>query len=278
MLDPKISNLVSRDLAKDCIVVFDEAHNIDNICIEALSVRLDRRRLHTAMQNLSTLNNMVLNMEQNDVDRLNDEYKALVQGLINSNTSASTNTNVNANASQSRPSLGIDMSAFTDTLLANPVLSDDILQQAIPGNIRKSKHFLNFLKTLIEYLKQKMSVEKVIQEETLTFISDFQKTTGMHENQLLALRFCHDRLHSLFRTLMLTDLDVYTPLVKVTTLASLVGTYSQGFKILIEPYDTRTPTIKDPILQLCCLDASIAMQPVLKKFRNVIITSGCVYF
>lgn len=28
MLDPKVAELVSRELSKDCIVVFDEAHNI----------------------------------------------------------------------------------------------------------------------------------------------------------------------------------------------------------------------------------------------------------
>jgi Rad3-related DNA helicase len=26
--------MVSRELEKECIVVFDEAHNIDNVCIE----------------------------------------------------------------------------------------------------------------------------------------------------------------------------------------------------------------------------------------------------
>ena len=27
--------MVSRELEKECVVVFDEAHNIDNVCIEA---------------------------------------------------------------------------------------------------------------------------------------------------------------------------------------------------------------------------------------------------
>lgn len=31
MLDPKISSLVSRELEQESIVVFDEAHNIDNV-------------------------------------------------------------------------------------------------------------------------------------------------------------------------------------------------------------------------------------------------------
>jgi DNA excision repair protein ERCC-2 len=31
---PQVSQMVSRELEKECIIVFDEAHNIDNVCIE----------------------------------------------------------------------------------------------------------------------------------------------------------------------------------------------------------------------------------------------------
>ena len=44
LLDPKVANMVSRELERECVVVFDEAHNIDNVCIEALSVNLSSRR------------------------------------------------------------------------------------------------------------------------------------------------------------------------------------------------------------------------------------------
>ena len=30
--------MVSRELEKECIVVFDEAHNIDNVCIEVIEL------------------------------------------------------------------------------------------------------------------------------------------------------------------------------------------------------------------------------------------------
>ena len=33
----QVSQMVSREFEKECVVVFDEAHNIDNVCIEALS-------------------------------------------------------------------------------------------------------------------------------------------------------------------------------------------------------------------------------------------------
>lgn len=32
--------MVSRELEKECVVVFDEAHNIDNVCIEVRALPL----------------------------------------------------------------------------------------------------------------------------------------------------------------------------------------------------------------------------------------------
>lgn len=42
LLDPKIAELVSKNLSPRSCVVFDEAHNIDNVCIESMSVSLVR--------------------------------------------------------------------------------------------------------------------------------------------------------------------------------------------------------------------------------------------
>lgn len=38
MLDPKVAGMVSKELERECVVVFDEAHNIDNVCIEVSRV------------------------------------------------------------------------------------------------------------------------------------------------------------------------------------------------------------------------------------------------
>ena len=34
LLDPKIAGVVSKDLPRNSVVVFDEAHNIDSVCIK----------------------------------------------------------------------------------------------------------------------------------------------------------------------------------------------------------------------------------------------------
>ncbi|KAJ1568835.1 hypothetical protein HK405_013268 [Cladochytrium tenue] len=59
ILDPKIAELVSRELSKDSIVVFDEAHNIDNVCTESLSVDLTRGILDASARSVAVLDEKI---------------------------------------------------------------------------------------------------------------------------------------------------------------------------------------------------------------------------
>ena len=52
------------------------------------------------------------------------------------------------------------------------------------------------------------------------------------------------------------------------------GRTQKGFALILEPYDERYPNIPDPVLQLSCLDASLAIAPVFERFQTVFITSG----
>jgi DNA excision repair protein ERCC-2 len=70
LLDPKIANLVSAELQKDCIVVFDECHNIDNACIEAFSLNMNRTALVEANRNLVQLEEKVRELKKTGGDRL----------------------------------------------------------------------------------------------------------------------------------------------------------------------------------------------------------------
>lgn len=55
LLDPKIAEIVSKTLPKQSVVVFDEAHNIDNVCIESMSLSLNKKLLQKAGENLGRL-------------------------------------------------------------------------------------------------------------------------------------------------------------------------------------------------------------------------------
>ena len=250
LLDPKIAERVSKELSKDCIVVFDEAHNIDNVCIESLSIDITEDSLRKATRGATNLEQKIEEMKASDEDKLQNEYAKLVEGLREA-----------------------DEDRAEDRFMANPTLPDDLLKEAVPGNIRRAEHFVAFLKRFIEYLKTRMKVLFVIQETPPSFLAHLKDLTFIERKPL---RFCAERLTSLVRTLELTNIEDYQPLQEVATFATLAATYDTGFMLILEPYETDTATVPNPILHFTCLDASIAIKPVFERFSSVIITSGTI--
>ncbi|KAI4196796.1 MAG: hypothetical protein LQ348_002239 [Seirophora lacunosa] len=250
LLDPKIAERVSKELSKDCIVVFDEAHNIDNVCIESLSIDLTEDSLRKATRGANNLERKITEMRSSDAEKLQNEYSKLVEGL--------------RDADEAR-----DENAF----MANPALPDDLLQEAVPGNIRRAEHFVAFLKRFVEYLKTRMKVLHVISETPPSFLQHLKDLTFIERKPL---RFCAERLTSLVRTLELTNIEDYQPLQEVATFATLAATYDKGFLLILEPYESDTATVPNPILHFTCLDAAIAIKPVFDRFSSVIITSGTI--
>ncbi|KAG8653860.1 general transcription and DNA repair factor IIH helicase subunit XPD isoform X2 [Manihot esculenta] len=247
LLDPKVAGIISKEMQKESVVVFDEAHNIDNVCIEALSVSVRTKTLDGASRNLSRITQEIERFKATDAGRLRAEYNRLVEGLAHRGNLA------------------------TDTWLANPALPDDILKEAVPGNIRRAEHFLHVLRRLVQYLRGRLDTENVEKESPINFVASLNTHAGIDQK---TLKFCYDRLHSLMLTLEITDTDEFLHIQTICDFATLVGTYSRGFSIIIEPFDERMPHIPDPVLQLSCHDASLAIKPVFDRFQSVVITSG----
>jgi DNA excision repair protein ERCC-2 len=151
------------------------------------------------------------------------------------------------------------------------VLPDDILEEVIPGNIRRVEHFLGLLKRFIEYLKMRLRTQYVVSESPVAFIQHLRETTYIHRKPL---RFCSERLSSLIRALELENLEEYSSLQRVCEFATLVSTYNKGFLIIMEPFNSQFSATSSPILHFCCLDSSLAIKPVFDRFGSVVITSG----
>jgi DNA excision repair protein ERCC-2 len=137
----------------------------------------------------------------------------------------------------------------------------------------------------------------VVQESPAGFLKDVQQKVCIERRPL---KFCAERLASLLRALEITDLTEYGALTvvclmiimwsrevkihffsinkQITHFATLVATYTKGFTLIIEPFDDKTPTVANPILNFSCLDASIAMRPIFTRFQSVVITSGLYFF
>lgn len=250
LLDPKIAERVSKELSKDSIIIFDEAHNIDNVCIESLSLYLTDDTLKRASRGANKLADAVDVMKAQDSEKLRNEYEKLVEGLRQN-----------------------EIARDEELFMANPVLPQDLLEEAIPGNIRKAEHFISFLKRFVEYLKTRMKVLHVISETPVSFLQHLKELTFIDRKPL---RFCSERLSLLVRTLELADVEDLNALKDVATFATLVSTYEVGFQLILEPFETEGSTVPNPILHFTCLDASIAMKPVFDRFLSVIITSGTI--
>ncbi|KIY44459.1 DNA repair helicase [Fistulina hepatica ATCC 64428] len=254
LLDPKVAEQVSKEMSKDSIVVFDEAHNIDNVCIESMSIDLTRPMLDSASRSVVKLADKIEEIKTTDAAKLQDEYAKLVEGL----QEASDET---------------DETDDSDGFMANPLLPDDLLKEAVPGNIRKAEHFVAFLKRLVEYLKTRMRVLHVVAETPLSFLQHLKDITYIERRPL---RFCSDRLQSLVKTLELARLDEYYALQKIAAFATLVSTYEKGFLLILEPFETENATVPNPVFHFVCLDPSLAIQPVFERFSSVVITSGTI--
>lgn len=61
--------------------MFDEAHNIDNVCIESLSTDITEDSLRKATRGIQKLENKITEMRDTDAKKLRDEYTQLVDGL-----------------------------------------------------------------------------------------------------------------------------------------------------------------------------------------------------
>ena len=55
LIDSGVMNVVYGKSENESIVVFDEAHNIDNICIDSLTVKVNKGVLESATRHLATI-------------------------------------------------------------------------------------------------------------------------------------------------------------------------------------------------------------------------------
>jgi DNA excision repair protein ERCC-2 len=77
--------------------------------------------------------------------------------------------------------------------------------------------------------------------------------------------------------LQVSNLDEFNSLTDVADFVTLLASYSEGiakFAIIMEPNGSSVPGAVDPVIQLACLDSSLAIAPLFKRFGSVIITSG----
>lgn len=242
LIDSGVMNVVYGKAGADSIVVFDEAHNIDNLCIDSLTVKVNKGVLESATRHLATIKNRSTQENERIIDNIGKEYETMVATL--------KDEQAKKKVQDKKDSLD--------------------LSEAIPGTIRKAEHFISFLSRILVFLKTFIKIKDVRILSSVEFLDEIEKQSMVDRK---TLSFCERRFQQLVNTLEITEVDEMSTLTMITQFMTLLATYQEGFKIILEPYQD-TSSVPDPLLQFCCLDASIALKPVLDKFKALIMTSG----
>ncbi len=254
MVDPFIYSIISEKLPEDTFVIFDEAHNIDMHCIEALSLEINRNVLEASTRALKQLETEI---EDIRVKCMGENEKKL--GNLNRDYSLFKNKQIKTIEDDSIPYY------FTPDFYQK----EERKYEFIPGNLRNSNHFISTMKRIIEFLKTKLKTAHLTTETILSFTNSIKELTYVDRK---SLQFCSHRLSILINSLNLENIDI-RHLRKVAQFSTMLAVYSKGFSVIFEPYDSMADAF-NPVLRLYCLDSSIAMKSIFKHFRNVVLTSG----
>jgi DNA excision repair protein ERCC-2 len=257
MVDPDVSGVVKEHLNENAIVVMDEGHNVDDVCIEAMSMILTKRDAEKAKDsNMKALGNAVNHMKATNRQQLEAEYNKLVDGLALANVAREANKEA-----------------------VRPEMPKELAEEAIPGNLRQAGQFLQFLQRIADFIYRLVSrITRTCVADPLSFITKMKEDCAV---DVRSLRFTEDRLSSLLNTLQIADAHNYRHLVLVAKLCTTLATYyndnrheKPGFVVICEACDPSRPSVPDPVLRLVCTDASLAVRDVFSTYKSVVLTSG----
>ncbi|ETW30854.1 hypothetical protein PFFCH_01734 [Plasmodium falciparum FCH/4] len=259
-----------RKVESSPVAYFDEDMNLmfsDFFLDESFGDNEKKKKNH---DNNNDINNDDINNDdiKNNDDINNDD----INNDDRNNNDDINNNNNDRNNNNGRNNNNEDEDHLND-LCYSPLLMEDIIKNVvIPGNIRKSEHFLNLMRIVVVYLKKYINIYDITSEGPLSFLYKFEKDTKLDTS---FFKYCFDRLKSLLNNLQIVNIEDYSSLNIVCNFCTLLGNYFKGFIIICEPYPEATG-IYDPLIQFACLDSSIAMKTVINKYKSIILTSGTI--
>ncbi len=81
LLDPVISETFIKQVAEGAVVVFDEAHNIDDVCIECYTVRINKGLLANARKEVEAIGDKARALENQQQEQMEAEYERMLAEL-----------------------------------------------------------------------------------------------------------------------------------------------------------------------------------------------------
>lgn len=259
MVDPSLSGTVREHLSESTIVVMDEGHNVDDVCIGAMSMVITKKDAAQAREaNMKGLLEEVDRMKSTNRQKLQQEYDSLISGLA-----------------LAAPKPGGPSTGGGGALAVPAEVADD----AMPGNLRQASHFLAFLQRLVDFIHRLVCrITRPYVAEPLVFLTKVREECAI---DIRHLRFVGERLRLLLNTLEISESKKYRHVVNIGGFFTTLATYytdsrheRPGFVVICQPRDPRRPEVEDPTINLVCVDASLAVRDVFGFYRSVVLTSG----
>jgi DNA excision repair protein ERCC-2 len=257
----KLNHLLSQ-IGRNCILIIDEAHDVDKICIESLSVSLTEKTIATA--NACSLSLIKKICETNKY--CNKKFTGGHELFYSEHTKylESPSTDITTHKRAITPTAKRKKLELT----------------TVPGNIRKNEHYALSLYILTEYLKNKLNNSNPRANSNYVYFDTLETTKYLLQElqavglETRTLRFCYKRFRSLSTTLNIKDNNVILQMKLITDFATMIGTYPRSFSLIIEHSRCRHKNLPKRTIKLKCLDVSHVTRQIFENFKTVILTSG----
>lgn len=265
----KKSNNFDRKLLEGAFLVIDECCGMDEAISEMFTERVSRISLDYSLKCVDDLNNQLKMVKETNMNRYNEEYKKLVQGL--------TKDDLDLNQINKKNAVGnshIEKKSENDD---DEKLNSIETRIKFPGYIRKPEHFITHLKKFILFLKGSITKNssKIISHSD--FLDKYLKETLIDPN-LLPLAYFPSRLRAMANFLQNVDIDSeqFLPLQSLVQFAQLFGSYATGFELILYNIQETNLDVNESslmVFSLCCLDPSGPFAKVTSNIGTILFHS-----
>lgn len=289
MVDPVVAGVTREQLNENTIVVMDEGHNVDDVCIEAMSLIYTKKDSADAKENLKELGRELDHIKSTNRQQLQMEYNRLVNGLAMAEMAVAPEDGRVLQHSQAQSQSHLQSQQLQQTSSSSsrlvpqrrraPDIPAEIAEEVIPASLRQAHHFLTFLQRLVDFTHRIVTrITRTYVADPLTFLTKVKEECAL---EIGHFRFLADRLKVLLNTLEITNPTKFRPIALLAQMYTLLSTYYKddryekpSFVVVCESHDPTRPQIPDPVIRTVCVDASLALRETFARYRSVILTSG----
>ncbi|EDR29430.1 DNA repair helicase rad3/xp-D, putative [Entamoeba dispar SAW760] len=271
ILDPKVENVTVGKMSDlhQTLLVFDEAHNVDNVVVDAQTLTLSLDTLELATISLNRLSKL-LSIEASKRP-LENEYKRLVEGLKHSELTKETEEE-------------------RQKLFSNKKTTKRIEEENdIPIDTITSIQFVILMKGIVNFFREKLREAPIHKKQHInehhsipikSVVDSFCDSLALTPEIVSLIPL---RLHLLIKALgdeyggrqdVKGDSFYYDDLYLVADFAALLCSCQEGFSYVPDVVKMDKDNCFHCVLNLICVDAANAIQPTLNKFHSIVFTSG----